>query len=347
MLREQIIPALSWSDKTMTVIKERQMEAWANRLMETPDANIFSKCTDVEAQALWEQSYEWDSGFHNNEMIDIQVMKTVVLAKLSREVHLLSFQEHTLIEQLLIEKGKLHLHDWEQAGAAESLVRRLWCNIAIEQEHIVLYLPSPLHEPLRQGMDTPQHKEYREKIFRFGATIHGLLYISGFMPLYEPMERFLADVVQQEDVLMEDLALRYFKASFDYVYTEKGELILVHPGLAEPDEIMYQTGKTGFEVVELSTEMMVGAMNELLPEEEMLHRQMVASLKGNVRPEYDPKNVAQDLRLLAKQGAPLEGMKEVLHTTFSGYPNKASFVAVEALWNQTPSWYGLGTMMKH
>ena len=161
------------------------------------------------------------------------------------------------------------------------------------------------------------------------------------------MERFLEEVTMVEDKITQNLALRYFKASFDYIFTEKGKIILVHPGLAEPESLMLQGERTGLEVVELSPEMMMGAMNELLPEEERIHQQMVASLWGNIRPEFDATDVAQDLRLLAKQGAPLDAMKEVLHSTFAGYPNKSSFIAVEALKNQTPSWFGLGVSQVH
>ncbi len=332
----------------MTVLKEKQLEAWETRLLTYAPSNLFSPtCTDQQAQQLWEKSYEWTSGHHEKEMISLMAARDVVLAKLPREVHYLSFQEHTLIEGLLAQQGKTELFDWEEAGAAESLLRRLWCEVKIEDDTVMLYLPQALHEPLTRAMDTKAHRQVRDKIFSFDATIHGLLYIVGYLGIDEPMERFLKEVANTNDAVTKNLALRYFKASYDYVLDERGNLILIHPGLAEPEPVMYQLGKTGTQVIELSPEMMLGAMNGILPEEVNLHRDMVASLLGNVRPEYNPVEVARDLRLLAKQGAPLDAMKEVLQSVFAGYPTKGSLKAIEGLKAQTPSWYGLSTALRH
>lgn len=332
----------------MTVLKERQLEAWEERLRTYPHANLFlSHCDITQAQAVWEKSYEWTSGHHDKEMIHLQAARDLVLAKLPTEVYFLSFQEHSLLERLLANYGKTELYDWEEAGAAESLVRRLWCSIEVENDIVILYLPVDLHEALSNALDTKEHHEFREKIFRFDATVHGLLYIVGYLGIEEPLERFLKDVAQRDDAIIRNLALRYFKASYDYVLDEKGHMILIHPGLAEPEPVIYQLGKSGLEVIELSPEMMLGAMNGILPEEVDLNRDMVASLIGNIRPEYNAADVAQDLRLLAKQGAPFEAMKEVLESVFAGLPTKSSLKAMEVLKTRTPSWYGLSTMTKH
>lgn len=332
----------------MTVLKERQLEAWENRLKTYPKGNIFLKDTSfLQAQILWEKSYEWSSGYHEKEMINIKAIQDMVLARLPREVHFLSSQEHMLLERLILQDGKTEIYDWEEAGAAESLVKRLWCSFEIEEDVVLLHLPQALHGPLAGSMDTKEHKVIRDNIFRFGATIHGLLYITGYLPVLEPLERFLTDVAEENDPLAKSMGIRYFKASFDYVIDGAGEVILVHPGLAEVEPVMMQVGKTGLEVIELSPEMMVGAMNGILPEEISIHRKMVGTLFGKVRPEYDPVEVAHDLRLLAKQEVSIEDMKQVLQSTLAGYPTKAAIQALESLKTYTPSWYGLGAAVKH
>ncbi len=348
MLRELDYPALSWSDKTMTVIKERQMEAWENRLMAFPKGNIFAEKLPVHVtQGLWEKSYDGMEGYYQKEMMDVDIIKETLVARMAKEVHFLSSQEHVLIERLLIQDGKTELFDWEEAGAAESLVKRLWCNVEIEGETVVLYLPQFLHGVIADAMDTKEHKELRDKVFRFGATIHGLLYIIGFLPIEEPLERFLSDVSYGDEILLRNFAKRYFMAAFDYMINPQGNIVLVHPGLAEIDRVMNQKGKSGVDILELAPETMLGAMNGILPEEVTLHREMVGNLFGKVRPEYNPIEVAEDLRLLAKQKVPFEEMTQVLQSTLAGYPTKDTVKALASLVSFTPSWYGLKTTVSH
>lgn len=52
MLREGNTHALTWADKTMSVIRTRQLEACEQRLLRLPTSGLFSKDGERLAEAL-------------------------------------------------------------------------------------------------------------------------------------------------------------------------------------------------------------------------------------------------------------------------------------------------------
>ena len=58
MLRESNIQPLTWADKTMSVLRARQLEACEERLSALPDFGLFSGCDDGNAEELYAVSHE-------------------------------------------------------------------------------------------------------------------------------------------------------------------------------------------------------------------------------------------------------------------------------------------------
>lgn len=345
MERVAVANTMTWCEKTMTLMKEQQLEACEKRLSAYPQKGIFSGCSARDVQTWWDSSYYAREGFGKEKLFTAEEIRRMVLERLEREVCLVSIPEYQLLERMVLFGGETELLDWNESGAAESLLKRLWCTLRWQDERLFLCLPEALQTPVLKAMNHPDCGEIRERLFRFDATIHGLLYIAGFLHGQQPMEHFLMEVAPINYRLDRALARRYLCATFDYAYDRKGEMILIHPGLADPEHLLKQMEKSGAFELELSESMLLGGMNGIFPQEEQAHFAMACVLRDAVRPEYTEEDAATDLRLLIKQGVPMQALKDVLASMLMVLPTRAMYAALEQLCIQTPCWAGLSSQI--
>ncbi len=347
MQREESASALNWCEKTMSVLREKQLEACEKRLSAYPATGLFSGCTLSDIQKLWDISYYAMENPQLRRLHQVEEVQELVLKRLPREISFVSVREHMLLERLLTFEGETELMDWDEAGAAEALVARLWCSLTVDGERIILHLPAELHVPMLEAMNRKEHAEIREKVFRFDATMHGLLYIAGFLHAQQPTLHFLQEVCGNMEAESYDYAQRYLRAAFDYTTDVQGEMILVHPGLADPEHLISQARSHGVTSLELSESMMLGGMNGIFPEEVPLSQEMSGLLIGALRPEYTLEEAVEDLRILAKQGVSLGEMESVLSSMLWVLPTPAMYCALSKLSAQTPRWAGLKAELAH
>ena len=156
------------------------------------------------------------------------------------------------------------------------------------------------------------------------------------------------DVMREDGPLAMQIARRYLQASFEYVTDANGDLILLHPGLADPYRLVGgERADGGIFTLELSQEMIAGGMNGILPEEQPLNEALCGALNGALRPEYELGEAAEDLRMLAKQGVGLKEMENVMASMLAVLPTRAMKDALECLYLCTPHWMGLKTALSH
>ena len=341
MLREANMHTLTWADKTMSVLRERQLEACENRLAQLPDFGLFDGCDDAKVETLWQCSYDAQehpvvARLHTTRQLQCQVLLTLPM-----EAALLSVEEHLLLERLIVLDGQAELMEWEETRGAEGLVRRLWCTIERQEDAITVRLPKELQYPLTAILASPEHTELRERLLRFEAAIRGLLYIGGLLHYAEPLEHLRQGVLHGVYADQTQLAMRYLRNTFDYCYDERGDMLLLHPGLAEPERMISQGMVMTHADFELDEASLLGAMDGLLPEERMLFDRMYGLLHGAVRPEITEEEAVEDLLMLAKQGVSLGEMNEVLSSLLTVHPTAAMYDGVKQLHRLTPRW---GTM---
>lgn len=342
MLRESNVHSFHWADKTMSVMRERQLEACEDRLAAYPPYGLFEGCDDARVEALWCLSYDAQEHPMLMRLHTVERLREQVMGQLSAEAALLSVAEHQLLERLLVLDGTAELIDMEESGPAESLVRRMWCYLEWrEEDRLFLHLPKALMMPLMSLLGTQQHTELRERLLRFDATIRGLLYIGGFLHYEEPLSHLMSDVVRHMPLGNSLLALRYFRASYDYTYDTQGDMILLHPGLAEPERVMRPVKLSKGRDMQMDQATLLGAISGLLPEEIPSYVQMLGLLQGAVRPEISEEEAVEDLRMLAKQGVSLSEMDEVLGTLLTVQPTPAMREGVRVISMQTPRWCGM------
>lgn len=345
MLRE-VTTHSDWGEKTMSMMREKQFEACERRLSAHLGLSLFSpEITDLEVQELMEGSYYRPE--MGEALVTVEGLRQTVLTQLPRETLCLSQGESQLVERLLLAKGSIALTEWDDIGAAEALVSRLWCSFHMTEEDWMLELPQALHEPILLAMNVPEYPQVKELLLRYDAMMMGLLYIAGFLHCAQPIQTFTRDVVGNSDRLSEDLARRYLKSAFEYMTDSSNQMILLHPGLADPYRLIAAVNGEELFTLELSQEMVAGGMNGLFPEEEPLHEAMCGALEGFLRPEYDVAEATEDLRMLAKQGVSLRAMEAVMASMLCVVPTPAMKRALEQLHQCTPHWIGLRADLQH
>lgn len=345
MLREVSINN-DWCDKTMSLMRERQFEACERRLWSRVDHGLFSPdTTDADAQVLLDSSYYFEEA--PQSLLTIRDLRAMVLQLLPMEARYLPQGEYELLERLIIGGGHLMLTEWDDIGAAEALVSRLWCAIHMDKTQWILELPQELHAPLLAVMQESDTQDLREKLFRYDAMMMSLLYLCGFIQGEQPTVSFLQDVMQCESGVAGRIAKRYLQSTFEYIIERDGRMVLLHPGLADPPRLLLATRQGEWNQMELSQEMISGGMNGMLPEEKPLNSAMYASLIGAMRPEWDEAEAAEDLRMLAKQGVSLIEMETVLSTMLCILPTMAMKQALQQLHLRTPRWMGLQMNLQH
>jgi len=338
MLRETNVQRLHWADKTMSVLRQEQLEACEKRLSALPDVTVFDLADDLRTEEIWHCSYDAQEHPKMEKLHTRKALRAQVLGSLASEAALLSIEEYQLVERLITLGGTAELIDWEETSAAESLVRRLWCTISRENGRIVVHMPEALLTPLTLTLSSHQHQELREKLMRHDAVIRGLLYIGGLLHYEEPLYHLMTDVLTDSYACDLNLALRYLRTAYDYTYDRNGDMLLLHPGLADPEHLMSMHRPSAETAVELDEATMRGAVDGILPEELPLFDALYGLFIGATRPELTPEGATEDLLMLAKQGVSLQEMQEVLGTLLSVQPTEEMRQAVIRVHAQTPRW---------
>ena len=338
MLRETNVQRLHWADKTMSVIRQEQLEACEKRLSALPRVTVFDLTDDLRTEEIWQCSYDAQEHPKMDMLHTRKELRAQVLANLAAEAALLSVEEHLLVERLVTLGGTAELIDWEETSAAESLVRRLWCTISRSGGRTVVHMPFALLTPLTLTISSHQHVEIRERLMRHDSVIRAMLYIGGLLHYEEPLYHLMADVLQDSYASDLTLAMRYLRAAYDYTYDRNGDMLLLHPGLADPEHLMALHPPMQDFTVELSEDTMRGAVDGILPEEEPLFDRLYGLFVGATRPELTPEGAAEDMLMLAKQGVSLQEMQEVLGSLLSIQPTEDMRRAVSLVHAQTPRW---------
>ena len=337
MLRESNIQPLTWADKTMSMLQARQVEACEKRLAALPDFGLFSGCTNENVEEVYAISLEAQERLMPPMLHTPESLRAQLLSRLPAEAALLSMEEHMLLERLLTLEGCCELLDWEETAAAEGLVRRMWCTVTREEDRIFVHLPRELSVPLLLIVSSRVHVELREKLNRFDTLVRAHLYVSGLLPVREPLRRLMSDALKGTYAESLPLARRFLRAEYDYTFDRQGEMVLLHPGLAEPERMLTHIGPlAGMMALDEAT--LRDAKTGLLPEEQPLFDQMYRLLTGALRPDITEEEAVEDLRMLAKQDVSLQEMNEVLASMLTMQPTHAMLAGVEQIHQRTPRW---------
>ena len=338
MFRTQRTADADWSARTLSALRARRWEERVARLGQVRNGALLG-LTAQELRARIEES--WQAVPHKAARArQQQEALNVVLKGLPRQADCLAISEHSLLERLLLQCGCAELEDLEELEAALALRHRLWVDVGFLQGCVVARLDSRLAQPLREAIDRPAHNAARMRLFSVHATLSGLLYIAGALDDRAPQRLFMEQVMQADpqDEDAAHLARQYLWAAYDCVDYPRG-VLLVHAALADPSPFAYGWGMPP-EAPPLDAAQLLGGMQGALPIEKGLDAALISQLKHALRPSQDVELCVQELRLLAKQGAPLEALHHVLAPSLCVLETPAMRQAVRMLWQAAPRWEG-------
>ncbi len=360
LLREAVAHSDPY-DMTMTMLRIKQFEACERRLSAFPQKALFSDTvTDADAQALLNASFDNATNLSRRQLLTISELRAAVLSRLPLEMQYLDASERYLLMVLLKEGGSAVVEDPARFGSVESLAKRLWCSVKQEGEGWQLTLPSALREPLELAHHQWIQNCSQRRLHRFNNVVYGLLYTAGLVDERRPMEIFLSEVIQRNDWMAYDVARRYMKTQFDYITDADGKLILLHPAVVDPERMLALQRPSGVLTPEMEQCQMGIAISmfgqpagqgmsagdfeqqtDILPGEISLHNRMTLLLMDAVRPDYEPDECAEDLRLLIKQDYAYIEVYEAMKAMLVQLPTSQMDAALMDLYQNTPRWAGL------
>ena len=344
MLRQSNTRPLHWADKTMSVLRADQLEACEKNLAGLPSRCLFEpECSNVEAEQLYELSFfaEEDrkkSGralrpaLHTVEQLRNRVLHTFV-----QEAALLSVEEHDLLVRAVLFGGRIPLNDWNQLIPAQSLVRRLWCRVEGKGENSALVLPHQLCASALLLLAGDSHKEVRGLVEQVHDSIENTLYLLGAARAVGPIRHMTSLLKNTCADGHPELIERFMLAGYDYVYDRSGSLLLIHPGLADPERMM------GISNTDMNPEALTSASDSISDLETPIYERMLNLLVDATRPEITPEDAVEDLIILAKQEVPWNDMLEVLSSLLICQPTREMRAALKDLSDRVPRWLSLST----
>ena len=343
MLRQYDTRSLHWVDKTMSVMRADQLEACEKDLAGLPSRCLFEpECSNIDAEKLYELSFfaEEDrkaSGralrpaLHTVEQLRNRVLHTFV-----QECALLSVEEHDLLVRAVLFGGRTLLTDWNELLPARALVRRLWCRVEGIGENTALIVPHQLCASSLLLLAGDSHKEVRNIVEQVHDSIENTLYLLGAARAAGPA-RHLSSLLKGTCADGHpELVDRFLLAGYDYVY-DRGSLLLIHPGLADPEKM------TGITSTDMNPEALSQASDSINDLESPLYERMHSLLIDVTRPEISPEDAVEDLIILAKQEVPWKDMLEVLSSLLICRPTPEMRSALKDLSDRVPRWLSLST----
>ena len=331
--QEEVFPG-GWPDKTVEAMRKRRFEQ-SIRQMEPLETNRLETLTPGALARRLEQSWQEVKRKPMYYQQLTQVWKQV-LETIDAQADCLSNEEHELVERAIILGGTAQIEDAAELEAARALSLRLWANIGLISDKPYLELEKAIRQPVARAFARAEHERVRARLSGFYNYLTGTLYRVGAMDDRQPQKMILREVLggdEQDEVRMH-LARRYLWASYDCM-DYSGGVMLIHPALAEPQNVMRGKRRAGGL---LMTPAGSARCTDILPEEIPLQRELERAIAGALRDGQCAEDVATTLRLLCKQGAPLDALEDVLQTALIVYVSDAMRAALSDLYFQTPKW---------
>lgn len=329
----------AWADRTASHMRAARRNACVQGIGGTPPcAGVIDTLPMDDLGALIAEG--WVEVSHApSDLLLRRSARRAMLSTLADDLDCLSMQEHTLVERMLIGDGQVVLDSVPELEAAYTLRMRLWCDLGHCGQTPCARLDAELMRRLPDLLMRPEHVQRRSRAFVFDGMISGLLYITGFLDVRAPQQRFVREVLGvAESGASARLARNHLEASFD-VDSVAGCRLLLHEALAAPETLVSTLAASGCQALPpLTSEQLFGAMNGMLPEEAAAAEKLCRTLQGALRPDLTPEGATEDLRLLAKQDVPREALKQVMAGMLCVLPTPHMYSVLLEMAGSTPRW---------
>ena len=323
-----------WSDRTLSVLRADRLDACEKDLAGLGGPGLFdTETTDGDAERLFSQSWYAEEP-EEPHLHTIEEMRAQVLTSFPAEMGLLSPEEYDLLLKAAVLGGEIPLYDENDLPAARSMARRLWCRTRPERGKW-LSLPRQLCMAALLMTASEELKTVRERVEQITDAVDNTLYLAGSLSA-EIVRRDLA--FQLQGTMAADkprLYDRMLRASFETVPDRNGRLMLVHPGLADPWTAVRKNRDDQPGLYQQDVE---DLYESLMDVEDPLYDRLLNQIRGQMRPEIQAEDTVEDLILLAKQGAPVEELREVLGNKLICLPTEEMTSTLAEMRRRIPAW---------
>ena len=324
-----------WPDRTLSVLRTSRLEACQKEMAGFGGVGLFdAEATDADAQRLYDESW-YPEEDREPRLYTLEELQIRVLSQFPAEMALLSQEEFTLTLKLAIFGGEMPLMDWNDLLPARSLVRRMWCRARPEKGRWI-YMPRQICVAALLLLSSEEVKKVREIVTSVMEMVDNTLYLAGRMPA-GIVERDLG--FQLQGSLAADkpaLYRRLLKSALDTTVTRQGRLELLHPGLADP----WTVADAGSRMEEsgMNLQNLQGLYESLMEVEDPLYDRMLEEIGDLSRQGMSAEDTVEDLLLLAKQDAPVEGMREALAGRIICMPTEEMETTLREMYDRVPRW---------
>ena len=239
--------------------------------------------------------------------------RAAVKKRLPSELPVITEQEESLLRRVILFGGTTPLFSDDEIFTADSLVRRLWCSCVLNNDgQLLLKLADVLLKPIVECVSDEQYHLKRTKIYALSATLHSMVYLYGLLYTEPAITHLNENLFEKDTAENRRLLKRFMMAEFDYSRDSQGNLILLHSGLAYPERIAASVSNAQYQATDYTREMIIGGMSELLREEEAAAGILRSELSYALQPGYNPTVMANDIKILIKQGATHEQLYDLI-----------------------------------
>ena len=335
-------------ERTTTALRDEEREDHFEWLYDVPTLTPFGEDAAQGLETMWayscyaeeEQIAAQRSGRppRQRKLHSLPDLYTLLVGHLAMDALLMGEPEWDMLTDLLESSGPLVLADDEQDPvSAVSLVRRLWVSVRTDEAtgHLEYTLARELAIALRTLVQLPEFPALRDSVQQLYYALMNALSIHGIITedtvvhwmegrLRKPLRTFCSDA-------FDGLCRRALRAAFCWCLGHDGRVFLVHPGVTEPGRFLSGAYEGPLDMFIL-TEEGVPMENLLFSEAEFTGAFALArQIARTIRPECNPFDVINDLRMMIRCGASADELTEVLASALTVRPNAIMREAVSNL----------------
>lgn len=326
------------SECTMSQIRQTELNSVKQRLMELSGCGIFGRVSNQHWTRAYQVSYDLMEA-PDAPWPTVQALRTAVRKRLPKELPYITEREESLLKRMILFGGTAPLMAEDDMIAAETLIRRLWCSCVVQDNGpIYVRLARPLMMPVLKCLSSQTYQETRLKMYALTATLHSMLYLHGVLYADPAIQQLSGHLTSGQDEAGRRVLYRFLRAEFDYCQDRQGNLVLVHPGVAQPEKMMAALSGPRYQAADYAREMIVGGIGEELREESAATDMLRAELSETLQPGMNAGSMVDDVKILIKQGATHEQLMELMQDKLATQMNTRLENALRKVEMDTVRW---------
>ena len=332
MQRTYIPEAMPWFARSMSYIQTLNVESAEAFLRSLPPVHLFGGAKDSDAQNLWRISYDALDHPFSPAVYTVKSLEEQVLDRLPDEALFLSQNEYLLLQRLMTQNGAMLVINAGELLACASLVRRLWCYPTFQGDgSIALHMPETVIFALNKTFSQPMFLTHSAQLADFLSLTDAILLDQGILPF----TLFLSEMRSRLFALITDSAhLRHLvMAGFDYTYF-RGEMVLIHPGVYDPTPLFPKLEHYPMTIYSMNPESDMDEWDTVTD----LSLMLTGLCQNAVRKDMDAQDIASDVVILCKQGAPEEALIDTVASQLIIQPTQAMVSCVQLMHSHIRPW---------